>query len=193
MSRLGEVVRTTSETSVSVSIDLEGEGDVSVSTGMPFFDHMLSQFGLHGRFGLRIDARGDLDVDAHHTVEDVGIALGQAVRLAVGDGRGIARYASLHVAMDDALVLAAIDVSGRPFLHYRLPETSVMLGTFPSELAEEFFRAFVTHAAVTLHLVAQHGRNRHHVIEATFKGAGIVLREATDVLRDGVPSTKGRL
>lgn len=193
MSRVGQVTRTTSETGVSVSIDLEGSGEVSVDTGVPFFDHMLSQFGTHGRFDVHIDARGDLDVDAHHTVEDVGIALGQAVRAAVGDGRGIARYASLHVAMDDALVLAAIDVGGRSFLHYGLPTQRVMLGTFPSDLSEEFFRAFVTHAAVTLHLVSEHGRNTHHIIEAAFKGVGIMLRAATQVVRDDIPSTKGRL
>lgn len=193
MSRIGEVTRTTSETSVSVAIDLEGDGEMTVATGVPFFDHMLTQFGTHGRFDLRIDARGDLAVDAHHTVEDVGIVLGQAVRAAVGDGRGIARYASLNVAMDDALVLTALDVSGRPFLHYGLPAERVMLGTFPLDLAEEFFRAFTTHAAVTLHLVLVHGRNTHHITEAAFKGLGIVLRAAIAVVGDEIPSTKGRL
>lgn len=193
MSRIGRITRETRETRISVTLDLDGSGEVAVSTGVPFFDHMLSQLGAHGRFNLQIEAAGDLAVEPHHTVEDAGIVLGQAFRAAVGDGRGIARFASIHAPMDDALVLAALDVSGRPFLHYGLPLEHVLLGTFPTDLAEEFFRAFVTHAAVTLHLVQIHGRNAHHILEAAFKGTGITLQRATRVAGDGVPSTKGVL
>lgn len=193
MTRAAEVKRETAETSVRVRLDLDDSGEVSVRTGVPFFDHMLAQVGAHGRFELQIDAEGDLAVDAHHTVEDVGIALGQAFRRAVGPGRGIVRFASVHAPMDDALVLAALDISGRPYLHYGLNLGTAMLGTFPVELAEEFFRAFTTHAGVTLHLLWLHGRNVHHILEATFKATGVVLQRGTRVISDEIPSTKGVL
>ncbi len=191
--RTAEVARETTETTIQIRLDLDGSGEVAVRTGVPFFDHMLQQVGRHGRFDLQVEAEGDLAVDAHHTVEDAGIVLGQAFRQALGPGRGIARFASLHAPMDDALVLAALDVSGRPYLHYALDVGPVALGTFPADLAEEFFRAFVTHAGVTLHLVQLHGKNVHHVIEAAFKGFGVVLHQATRVTGDGIPSTKGTL
>lgn len=191
--RTAEVARETTETTIQIRLDLDGSGEVAVRTGVPFFDHMLQQVGRHGRFDLQVEAKGDLAVDAHHTVEDAGIVLGQAFRQALGPGRGIARFASLHAPMDDALVLAALDVSGRPYLHYALDVGPVALGTFPADLAEEFFRAFVTHAGVTLHLVQLHGKNVHHVIEAAFKGFGVVLHQATRVTGDGIPSTKGTL
>ncbi len=191
--RTAEVTRETTETAIQVRLDLDGSGEVAMRTGVPFFDHMLQQVGRHGRFDLQVEAKGDLAVDAHHTVEDAGIVLGQAFRQALGPGRGIARFASLQAPMDDALVLAALDVSGRPYLHYTLDVGSAMLGTFPADLAEEFFRAFVTHAGVTLHLVQLHGKSAHHVIEAAFKAFGVVLHQATRVTGDGIPSTKGTL
>ncbi len=193
MRRIAEVRRETAETAIRVRLDLDGHGAAAVRTGVPFFEHMLQQVGRHGRFSLEIDAEGDLAVDAHHTVEDVGIVLGQAFRQALGDGRGIARFASLHAPMDDALVLAAVDISGRPYLHYGINAGQEMLGTFPAVLAEEFFRAFVTHAGVTLHLEHLHGKNAHHIIEAAFKGFSIVLHEASRISSDDVPSTKGVL
>ncbi len=193
MNRTAEVARATTETAVRVRIDLDGNGDVAVRTGLPFLDHMLQQIGRHGRFGLEVQAEGDLAVDAHHTVEDVGIVLGQAFNRALGQGRGIARFASAHVPMDDALVLAALDLSGRPFLHYGLAVRGEVLGTFPADLAVEFFRAFTTHAAVTLHLVQVHGTSAHHILEAAFKGTAIVLHRATRISGETIPSTKGIL
>ncbi len=193
MARTGRISRETTETRIEVSLALDGNGDVSVATGVPFFDHMISQLGTHGRFDLQVEARGDLAVDPHHTVEDVGIALGQAFRVAVAAGRGIARFASIHAPMDDALVLAAVDVSGRPYLHYGLSVERLLLGTFATDLGEEFFQAFTTHAGITLHLVQLHGRNAHHILEAAFKGTGVVLQGATRVVGQAVPSTKGVL
>lgn len=193
MSRKADVTRETAETVVRVRLDLDGGGEVAVRTGVPFFDHMLQQIGRHGRFDLQIEAEGDLAVDVHHTVEDVGIVLGEAFRRALGSGQGIARFASLHAPMDDALVLAALDLSGRPFLHYALAVKGEVLGTFPADLAEEFFRAFTIQAAATLHLVQVHGRNAHHIVEAGFKGAAVVLHRATRIIGDEIPSTKGVL
>lgn len=193
MDRVGRITRTTKETQIAVTFSLDGSGEIGISTGVPFFDHMLSALGTHGRFDLQVEAHGDLAVDPHHTVEDVGIALGQAFRAAVGEGRGIVRFASLQTPMDDALVLAAVDISGRAYLHYGLSATQPFVGTFPTELGEEFFRAFVTHAGLTLHLVQLHGRSMHHILEAAFKGCGVVLHAATRVIGTAVPSTKGVL
>lgn len=193
MNRVGEVTRETTETAVRVRVDLDGDGQTAVRTGVPFFDHMLQQLGRPGSLLLQIRAEGDLAVEAHHTVEDVGIVLGQAFRQALGSGRGIARFASLHAPMDDALVLAALDISGRPYLHYGVDVGRAVLGTFPAELAEEFFRAFTIHAAVTLHLVHLYGRNAHHILEAAFKGTGVVLHRATRITGAEIPSTKGLL
>ncbi len=193
MSRIGRVRRATTETSVDVALDLDGSGEIAVETGVPFFDHMLHQLAAHGRVDLQIQAQGDLAVDAHHTVEDVGIGLGQAFRAAVGDARGIVRFASVHAPMDDALVLAALDISGRPYLHYGLTLERTLLGTFATDLTEEFFRAFVSQAALTLHLLQVHGRNAHHIIEAAFKGTGLALHRASRIVGDSVPSTKGVL
>ncbi len=174
-------------------LNLDGAGERAIRTGIPFFDHMLLQVATHGRFDLTIEADGDLVVEPHHTVEDVGITLGQAFKAALGDGRGIARFASLHAPMDDALVLAALDISGRAYLHYGLTVEQTMLGTFATDLAEEFFRAFTTNAAVTLYLLQLHGRNAHHILEAGFKSTGVVLHRATRVVDQAVPSSKGRL
>ncbi len=195
MSRIGRISRETTETAIAVVLDLEGPGEIglTVATDVPFFDHMLSALAKHGRFGLELLARGDLAVDPHHTVEDVGIALGEAFRAAAGDGRGIARFASIHAPMDDALVLAALDVSGRPYLHYGLSVEGVMVGSFPADLAREFFHAFTVHAALTLHLIQVQGRDAHHILEAAFKGTGLVLHQATRIVGQDIPSTKGVL
>jgi imidazoleglycerol-phosphate dehydratase len=191
--RSAAVERTTGETSVRVSLDLDGTGRYDVRTGVGFLDHMLAQLSYHAGFDLAVAANGDLEVDAHHTVEDVGITLGQAFSEALQDRVGIARFASLHAAMDDALVLCAVDAGGRPSLLYDLPVPLPLIGAFPAELVEEFFRAFATHARVTLHVKLVWGRNSHHIVEAAFKGLGVVLRRAVTVERQGVPSTKGVL
>src|SRR3989442_3532340 len=157
MSRIGRVTRATTETHVDVALDLDGGGEVSIETGVPFFDHMLRQLAAHGRFDLQIQAQGDLAVDAHHTVEDVGIALGQAFRAAVGDARGMARFASVHAPMDDALVLAALDISGRPYLHYGLAVERMLVGTLAADLVQELFRALILQYAMTRDPAPVHG------------------------------------
>ena len=195
MSRIGHVVRGTTETQVEVTWDVDGTGSYEISTPLPFLDHMLSQVARHGRFDLRVSASGDMAVDAHHTVEDVGIALGRAFKDAVGEGDGIHRFASAYAPLDEALALAVVDVSGRPYLHYAVPVTRQRLGAYDTDLTEEFFRAFATHAAITLHLMLIHGRNAHHIIEAVFKALALALDQATqiDARVRGAPSTKGTL
>ncbi|MGH9209564.1 MAG: imidazoleglycerol-phosphate dehydratase HisB [Acidimicrobiales bacterium] len=189
--------RTTKETSVSVTVDLDGpQGVVKASTGLPFFDHMLDQLGRHGGFDLVVEASGDLHVDSHHTVEDVGILLGEAFREAVGDKSGIRRFASGLFPLDEALVEVALDLSGRPYVVYDVPFGDVLaLGDppFNPEMAEHFWRSFATSAAVTLHVQRRAGRNTHHVIEATFKGVARCLRDALRIEGTAVPSTKGSL
>jgi imidazoleglycerol-phosphate dehydratase len=196
--RRGTVTRGTKETSIEVSLDLDGAGVIEVSSGIPFFDHMVSQLGKHGGWDLTVRAVGDLDVDTHHTVEDVGIAVGEAFRQAVGDKAGVRRFASIDVPLDEALLEVAVDLSGRPFLHYDVPlrEDVLPLGTppFDPQLAEEFWRAFATAATLTLHIRMRYGRNVHHIIEASFKGVARALRDAVRIEdRGGVPSTKGVL
>jgi imidazoleglycerol-phosphate dehydratase len=193
VSRTGAATRRTAETDVAVQVGLDGEGRVEAATGVAFFDHLLAAFGRHGGFDLTVRAAGDLAVDAHHTVEDVGIVLGQALRRAVGDGAGIARFASIHLPMDDALVLVAADVCGRPYLHFDVAFPTDRVGAFPVDLVEEFLRAFTTHAGVTLHVVLRHGRNTHHIAEAVFKGLGVAMGRALAATGRGVPSTKGVL
>ncbi|MDR7418577.1 MAG: imidazoleglycerol-phosphate dehydratase HisB [Armatimonadota bacterium] len=193
MSRTASVTRTTRETDITIRLDLDGTGRADVETGVPFFDHVLTAFARHGAFDLTVRATGDLAVDAHHTVEDVGIVLGQACREAVGVGEGIARFASVHLPMDDALVLVALDVSGRAFLHFDVRFPVDRIGTFAVDLVEEHLRAFVTHAGVTLHVVGVHGHNSHHLAEAVFKGLGVAMGRAVAVVGRGVPSTKGVL
>ena len=195
MKRLGRVVRGTAETQVEVVWDLDGAGRFAGSTRLPFLDHMLAQLARHGRFDLNVDARGDLEIDAHHTVEDVGIALGRAFKDAPGDGAGITRFASAHAPLDESLVLAVVDVSGRPYLHYAVPVPRQRLGDYDTDLTEEFFRAFAMNAGITLHLLLVHGRNAHHIIEAVFKALALVLDRASrmDPRVQGVPSTKGTL
>ena len=188
--------RTTKETDISISLDLDGDGRVEVSTGIPFFDHMLSQLGRHGGFDLRIKATGDLEIDAHHTVEDVGILLGEVFKEAAGDKAGVRRFASNRVPLDEALIDIALDLSGRPFLVYEVEFPGErILGDppFDPQLVEEFWRAFVTSAAITLHITSVRGKNTHHLIEATFKGVARSLRDAVAVEGSGIPSTKGSL
>ena len=190
------VERTTSETSIRIELDLDGHGALAVGTGLPFFDHMLSQLGRHGGFDLTVAAQGDLHIDAHHTVEDVGIALGEAFAAAVGDKAGVRRFASNRVPLDEALVDVALDLSGRPFLVYEVEfPGQKILGDppFDPQLVEEFWRAFVTSAAITLHITLVRGVNTHHIIEATFKSVARSLRDAVRVEGGGVPSTKGVL
>jgi imidazoleglycerol-phosphate dehydratase len=195
--RAARVSRATKETSIEVSVDVDGTGATDIGTGLPFFDHMLSQLGRHGGFDLTVAATGDLDVDAHHTVEDVGIALGGVFAEALGDKAGVRRFASVSLPLDEALVDVALDLSGRPFLAYGIefaPDTPG-LGTppFDPQLAEEFWRAFVTAAAVTLHVRLVTGRNTHHIVEASFKAVARALRDAVRVEGGGIPSTKGTL
>jgi imidazoleglycerol-phosphate dehydratase len=191
--RRADLRRETKETTVALSLTVDGTGATSVSTGIPFFDHMLEQLGKHAGFDLRIEAKGDLDVDLHHTVEDVGIVLGNALREALGDKRGVRRFANALVPLDEALVQVALDLSGRPFLVYAVDPISEWIGTFDPQLAEEFWKGFVDGARVTLHLRSISGKNGHHVIEASFKGVARALRDAVKVEGGDVPSTKGTL
>src|SRR5919197_2096537 len=194
MARRAQIDRKTGETEVSVELDLDG-GPVEAATGVGFFDHMLELLARHGRLGLRVSGRGDLETGAHHTVEDVGIAIGQAIDAALGDRRGIRRYGYIAVPMDEALGMCAIDVSGRPLCLFaaELPPTSI--AGFDAELTEEFFRAVATNARITLHLGTRYGSNVHHQIEACFKAFARALREAVEIDpgEPGVPSTKGSL
>ena len=195
MTRSATVSRKTGETDITITIDLDGSGKVDVETGVGFFDHMLCAFGRHGLFDLTIRATGDTQVDDHHTVEDVGIVLGQAVREALGDKAGITRFSDVAVAMDESLVQAAVDVSGRGQAYVDLPVPTQKVGTFDTELVEEFFIAFARDAALTLHVRELAGSNSHHIIEAAFKAFGRALRFACelDPRVIGVPSTKGSL
>jgi imidazoleglycerol-phosphate dehydratase len=193
MPRTSEQQRTTKETTIELALAVDGTGTASASTGIPFFDHMLEQLGKHGGFDLRIVATGDLEVDLHHTVEDVGIVLGTALKEALGDKAGVRRFASALVPLDEALVQVALDLSGRPFLVYDVDPVAEWIGAFDPQLAEEFWRAFAFGAGITLHVRSLSGRNGHHVIEASFKGVARALRDAVRVEGTGVPSTKGTL
>ena len=199
MSRTGERRRTTKETTIEVEVDLDGAAtgaEVSAETGIPFFDHMLEQLGRHGGMGLRVRCNGDLEIDAHHTVEDVGIAIGEALDEALGDKAGVRRFASVRVPLDEALLDVALDLSGRPYLHYEVDfPGEKILGDppFDPQLMEEFWRAFTMAARITLHLTSVRGRNTHHIIEASFKGVARSLRDAVRVEGGDVPSTKGSL
>lgn len=194
--RIVEVQRTTRETDITVRLCLDGTGQADISTGVPFFDHMLDAFCRHGLFDLMVRARGDLEVDAHHTVEDVGIVLGQAIAQALGDMRGINRFASPAVPMDEALVMAAIDLSGRGALFWRMDIPIEAISTFDTQLAKEFFVALAANARMTLHLQQFAGENAHHLIEAAFKACGRALCQAVAVnprIAGELPSTKGAL
>jgi len=185
--------RETKETTVAVALVVDGTGATKVDTGIPFFDHMLEQLGKHAGFDLVVDAKGDLNVDLHHTVEDVGIVLGSVLREALDDKRGVRRFANALVPLDEALVQVALDLSGRPFLVYDVDPVSEWIGTFDPQLAEEFWKGFVDGGRLTLHVRSVSGKNGHHVIEASFKGVARALRDAVKVEGDDVPSTKGTL
>lgn len=194
--RVAELTRTTKETDIALSLNIDGTGVSSIDTGVPFFDHMLEAFGRHGLFDLTIKAKGDLEVDAHHTVEDVGIVLGQAFAEAMGEKRGIARFGSQMLPMDETLVLAALDISGRGQLHWDVEVPLCLLGSFDSSLAKEFFIAFATNAGVTLHVRMLTGENAHHIVEACFKAVGRAMRAALELdahVGSELPSTKGLL
>ncbi|HUR77820.1 MAG TPA: imidazoleglycerol-phosphate dehydratase HisB [Acidimicrobiales bacterium] len=198
MNRTAQRIRETKETKIQLTVDVDGSGDTHVSTGLPFFDHMLSQLGKHSGLDLSLECIGDLEIDAHHTVEDVGIALGEAVREALGDKAGVRRFASNMVPLDEALIEVALDLSGRPFIVYEVDfafDDRNLIGNpgFDPQLAEEFWRAFATAAMFTLHIRTRSGKNTHHIIEASFKAVARALRDAVRVEGTGVPSTKGML
>lgn len=196
MDRTATIKRTTNETDIELTLNLDGTGAADVETGIGFFDHMLTAFARHGLFDLTVRAQGDLNVDGHHTVEDTGIVLGQAFVQALGDKRGIRRFGSLALPMDEALVLAACDLSGRGQLHWDVAVPPVMIGEFDATLAKEFFIAFATNAGVTLHVRSFVGENAHHIVEAAFKAAARSLRGAVEPdprLGDALPTTKGAL
>jgi imidazoleglycerol-phosphate dehydratase len=185
--------RETKETIVDVRLVVDGTGDARAVTGIPFFDHMLEQLGKHGGFDLTVEATGDLDVDLHHTVEDVGIVLGTVLKEALGDKTGVRRFASAIVPLDEALVQVALDLSGRPFIVYEVDPVAEWIGTFDPQLCEEFWRAFAFAAGITLHMRSLSGVNGHHVIEASFKAVARALRDAVKIEGAGIPSTKGTL
>ena len=196
MKRTAKISRKTKETEISVSVDLDGAGKFDVATGVGFFDHMVEQLSRHSLIDMVVKAKGDLHIDDHHTVEDVGIALGQAISQALGERRGIRRYASLDLAMDETLTRAAIDVSGRPFLVWDVVFTSPKIGTFDTELVREFFQALAQNAGLTLHVTNHYGANSHHIAETCFKAVARVLRAAIEAdprQADAIPSTKGTL
>jgi imidazoleglycerol-phosphate dehydratase len=194
--RSAKLSRKTNETEVEVELNLDGSGDTEISTGIGFFDHMLQQVGRHSLIDLKVRAKGDLHIDFHHTVEDVGILLGKAVRQALGDMRGIVRYSDVHLPMDETLTRVAIDVSGRPFLVFKTNFSSPKIGDFDVQLVREFFQAFSMNAGVTLHVETLYGTNDHHIAESCFKGLARSLKKAVAVDdREGmkIPSTKGML
>ena len=191
--RTGQVERDTKETRIRVEVDLDGTGTVDVATGIPFFDHMLDQLGRHGRIDLTVQAEGDLEIDAHHTVEDTGIALGQVLTEAWGDRAGVERFGDATVPIDEALTRVAIDLSGRPYLVYEVDTPVELVGTFETTLVRHFFEALVANARITLHVHNLAGDNTHHIYESVFKGVAVALRRAVAVTGEGVPSTKGVL
>ncbi len=195
MERTSVVKRSTNETQIEISLNLDGKGIEEISTGVGFFDHMLTQICKHGFLDLKVLAKGDVEVDCHHTVEDVGIALGTALFEAVGDKKGICRYGSAYVPMDEALALCVVDISGRPFLKLDSPFSTPKIGDFDTEMVEEFFRALAFNAKITLHMRVLEGKNNHHICEAMFKAFGRALRAAVaiDPSLTGVMSTKGVL
>lgn len=193
--RDASITRKTAETEISVSVNLDGSGAAEVSTGVGFFDHMLDQLARHSLIDITVAAKGDLHIDDHHTVEDVGIALGQALARAVGDKKGIRRYGHFVLAMDDAQIECALDLSARPYLICNLDFPTQKIGTFDTELVREFFQALATHGGITLHIDKRHGFNSHHIAEAAFKALAKSLRMAVekDPRNDALPSTKGAL
>lgn len=191
--RTGSCVRETKETKIEVRVDLDGSGVTEIATGVPFFDHMLDQLGRHGRMDLTVRADGDLDLDAHHTVEDTGIAFGKALAEALGDKAGVERFGDATVPIDEALVRVAIDLSGRPYLVYEADTPVELVGTYETTLTKHFFESVVANAKITLHVRKLSGEGSHHIQEAVFKGVAVALRRAVAVTGSGVPSTKGTL
>jgi imidazoleglycerol-phosphate dehydratase len=194
--RKGAITRKTKETHLEVKVDLDGTGLANITTGIGFFDHMLEQLARHSLIDIEIRADGDLHIDQHHTVEDTGIALGQALRQALGSMAGIARFSDVHLPMDETLTRVAVDISGRPFLVFRTKFAQPKIGGFDSELVREFFQAFTTHAAMNIHVETLYGENAHHIAESAFKGLARALRAAVAIderQRGAVPSTKGML
>lgn len=194
--RTARIARTTKETDIELSVDLDGTGTTDIDTGIGFFDHMLTAFGRHGLFDLSVRAKGDLEVDGHHTVEDIGIVAGQAFASALDDKRGIRRFGSIALPMDEALILAAVDISGRGQLFWEADVPAVMVGSFDATLAKEFFIAFAANAGVTLHIRELAGENTHHVIEGMFKAVARAMRQAVEAdprMGDALPTTKGAL
>jgi imidazoleglycerol-phosphate dehydratase len=194
--RSATIKRKTKETDIAVTVDLDGEGSARISTGVGFFDHMLEQVARHSLIDITIAAKGDLHIDQHHTVEDVGIALGQALKQALGDMKGITRYADVHLPMDEAMTRAAIDISGRPYLVWKVTFTRVKIGEMESELFREFFQAFAQNAGITLHIENLYGKNNHHIAETCFKALARALRVAVAIdprQKSRIPSTKGSL
>lgn len=193
--RTAEIQRKTAETNILVKLTIDGQGEANVKTGVGFFDHMLVLLTKHGLFDLELNAKGDLEVDCHHTIEDAGIVLGQALAKALGDKAGIKRYGTAFVPMDEALVMVSLDISGRPYLVYDAEITAKMIGNYDCEMTEEFLRALSVHAGLTLHVKMLAGKNAHHIVEAVFKALGRALDEATrrDERIQGVMSTKGVL
>ena len=195
MSRKGRVARTTKESDVLVEINLDGTGEIAVDTGVPFYDHMLSQLGKHGAFDLNVKTKGDISVDEHHTIEDTALALGTAFKEALGDKAGIRRYGDATLPLDEVLVRAAVDLSGRPYLVHSETEIAPMIGSYDTTLTKHIWESFVNSADITLHIKVLEGRNAHHVVEAQFKAVARALRDAVafDAKSVGIPSTKGVL
>ena len=193
--RQAKIQRATNETNINISINLDGEGVSNINTGIGFFDHMLTLLASHGRFDLDVECDGDIEVDGHHSIEDIGIALGTAVKNALSDKRGINRYGTFYLPMDEALAFVSLDISGRPYLVYDGGEMAPTIGNYDTELTEEFLRAFAFNAGITLHVKVLYGRNSHHKVEAIFKALGHALRIATehDPRMNDIPSTKGVL
>ena len=193
MTRTATVSRTTKETDVHVEIDLDAPRRAEADTGLAFFDHMLAQLGTHAGWSLTVTCKGDLEVDGHHTVEDVGLAVGQALAEALGDKAGVRRFASITVPLDEAAVEVALDLSGRPFVHYEVPVPAELIGTFDTGLVEDFVRAFAQAAGLTIHVALKRGRSPHHVVEAEFKAMAKALGDACSITGREIPSTKGTL
>ena len=195
MSRKATIERITRETQIRLALEIDGKGSAKICTSVPFLDHMLDLFARHGLFDLQVEAKGDIDIDFHHTTEDIGIVLGQAFREALGDKKGICRYGSATVPMDETLASVAVDVSGRPYMVYNVPLPKVKIGEFDVELAREFFQAFANNLGANIHINLQYGDNVHHILEACFKGMARAMDQATrlDSRIEGVMSTKGKL
>ncbi|MBR1728399.1 MAG: imidazoleglycerol-phosphate dehydratase HisB [Selenomonadaceae bacterium] len=194
--RQAQIQRTTNETNINISINLDGEGVTNINSGIGFFDHMLNLFAVHGRFDLDVECEGDIEVDGHHSIEDIGIALGTAIKNALGDKCGINRYGTFYLPMDESLAFVSLDISGRPYLVYDGGEMSPMIGNYDTELTEEFLRALAFNAGITLHVKIIYGKNSHHKVEAIFKALGHALRIAVKSdprMKNKIPSTKGAL